>query len=245
MKRRLVTILGASRLMSSAFCDDGNVTKTPPPKSLKKKKIAPKPKKDPKIEVEQTLLKNRVIFLTGSIESKMAVKLCERMVCLDLLNPGEPIILMITSPGGKVNAGLSIVDTIGFIRSPVVAVCAGQCSSMATVILAACDVRLALPNARIMVHSLSVSIRKKSIESVFESAKEHEMKNDRLKKIILDNTTIDSDLLNRLFEKDSFFWPERALELGLLDGIISSFSDMDEYLKKLKKGAASKRSFKI
>jgi len=235
MKRRLIGLLAASRLMSNASCDDGNKTQTHPPKVVKKKKVSSKSKKDSKIEVEQTLLKNRVLFLTGSIESKMAVKLCERMVCLDLLHPGQPIILMITSPGGKVSSGLSIVDTIGFIRSPVVGICAGQCSSMATVILASCDVRLALPNSRIMVHSLSVAIGKKSIESVFESAKEHEIKNDRLKKIILDNTTIDSELLDKMFQKDSYFWPEHALEIGLLDGIISSVSDMEDYLKKLKK----------
>ena len=74
-------------------------------------------------------MKNRTLFFTGSVDAKMVTSLCQKLICLDILHPGKPIVLIISSPGGKVSSGLSLVDTLQFIRSPVIGVVAGQCSS--------------------------------------------------------------------------------------------------------------------
>ena len=108
-------------------------------------------------DIFSRLLKERIIFLTGPIEDQMATLVVAQLLFLEADNPKKEINLYINSPGGVVTSGLSIYDTMQFIRCPVVTLCTGQAASMGSLLLTAGakDMRFALPNARIMVHQPS------------------------------------------------------------------------------------------
>ena len=108
-------------------------------------------------DIYSRLLKERIIFITGPIEDHMAALVCAQLLFLEADNPKKEISLYINSPGGVVTAGMSIYDTMQFIKPPVATLCLGQAASMGSLLLCAGekDMRFALPNARIMVHQPS------------------------------------------------------------------------------------------
>ncbi|MEM6602470.1 MAG: ATP-dependent Clp protease proteolytic subunit, partial [Pseudomonadota bacterium] len=105
-------------------------------------------------DIFSRLLKERIIFLSGQVEDNMATLIVAQLLFLESENPKKDINLYINSPGGVVTAGLSIYDTMHYIKCPVNTVCMGQAASMGSLLLAAgqADMRFALPNARVMVH---------------------------------------------------------------------------------------------
>jgi ATP-dependent Clp protease, protease subunit len=108
-------------------------------------------------DIFSRLLKERIIFLTGPVQDEMATLVVAQLLFLEADNPKKEISLYINSPGGVVTSGLSIYDTMQFIRCPVITLCTGQAASMGSLLLCAGekDMRFALPNARIMVHQPS------------------------------------------------------------------------------------------
>ena len=108
-------------------------------------------------DIFSRLLKDRIIFLTGVVEDGMAALITSQLLFLESENPKKEISMYINSPGGVVTAGMAIYDTMQYIKSPVSTVCIGQAASMGSLLLAAGDpdMRVALPNARIMVHQPS------------------------------------------------------------------------------------------
>jgi ATP-dependent Clp protease, protease subunit len=108
-------------------------------------------------DIFSRLLKERVIFLTGPVEDGMASLICAQLLFLEADNPKKEINLYINSPGGVVTSGMSIYDTMQFIKPPVSTLCMGQAASMGSLLLTAGakDMRFALPNARVMVHQPS------------------------------------------------------------------------------------------
>jgi ATP-dependent Clp protease, protease subunit len=112
-------------------------------------------------DIFSRLLKERIIFLTGPVEDGMASLICAQLLFLESENPKKEIAMYINSPGGVVTAGLAIYDTMQYIKSPVSTVCMGMAASMGSLLLqaGAPGQRIALPNARIMVHQPSGGFR--------------------------------------------------------------------------------------
>src|ERR1700755_1885217 len=108
-------------------------------------------------DIFSRLLKERIIFLTGPVEDGMAALICSQLLFLESENPKKEISMYINSPGGVVTSGLAIYDTMQYIKSPVSTVCMGMAASMGSLLLCAgaAGQRIALPNARIMVHQPS------------------------------------------------------------------------------------------
>jgi len=106
-------------------------------------------------DIFSRLLKDRIIFLTGVVEDGMASLITSQLLFLESENPKKEISMYINSPGGVVTAGMAIYDTMQYIKCPVSTVCIGQACSMGSLLLAAgeADMRVALPNARVMVHN--------------------------------------------------------------------------------------------
>src|SRR5579883_2601656 len=115
------------------------------------------PRGERAFDIYSRLLRERIVFLTGPVEDTMASLVVAQLLFLEAENPKKEIALYINSPGGLVSAGLSIYDTIQFIRCPVSTLCLGQAASMGSLLLAAGKPgsRYSLPNARIMVHQPS------------------------------------------------------------------------------------------
>ena len=112
-------------------------------------------------DVYSRLLKDRIVFLSGVVRDEMAMSICAQLLFLEAENPKKEISLYINSPGGAVTSGMAIYDTMQYISCPIATVCMGQAASMGSLLLAAGskDMRIALPNARIMVHQPSGGFR--------------------------------------------------------------------------------------
>ena len=108
-------------------------------------------------DIYSRLLRDRIIFLSGPVEDSMAASITAQLLFLESENPKKEISMYINSPGGVVTSGMAIYDTMQYIKSPVSTVCIGQACSMGSLLLAAgeADMRIALPNARVMVHQPS------------------------------------------------------------------------------------------
>src|SRR6202008_4951827 len=108
-------------------------------------------------DIFSRLLKQRIIFLTGAVFDQVSSLICAQLLYLESENPSKDVSFYINSPGGVVSAGLAIYDTMQYIRSPVSTVCIGQAASMGSLLLCAGEkgMRIALPNARVMVHQPS------------------------------------------------------------------------------------------
>jgi len=123
--------------------------------------IEPTSRGERAFDIFSRLLRDRIIFLNGVVEDNMASLICAQLLFLESENPKKEISMYINSPGGVVTAGMAIYDTMQYIKSPVSTVCIGQAASMGSLLLAAGEsgMRVALPNARIMVHQPSGGFR--------------------------------------------------------------------------------------
>ena len=174
-------------------------------------------------DIYSRLLKERVIFLTGPIEDVVANLVVAQMLYLEAENPDKDISLYINSPGGSVTSGLSIYDTMQFIKPDVSTLCIGQAASMGAVLLAggAKGKRQALPNSRVMIHQVlggfqgqasDIEIHTKEILSIKAKLNEILAKHSGQK---VDKVAKDSD-------RDNFMSPDEAVKYGLIDNVVDS-----------------------
>ena len=174
-------------------------------------------------DIYSRLLKERVIFLTGPIEDYGANLVVAQMLFLEAENPDKDIHLYINSPGGSVTSGMSIYDTMQFIKPDVSTLCIGQAASMGAVLLAggAKGKRQALPNSRVMIHQVlggfqgqasDIEIHTKEILSIKAKLNEILAKHSGQK---VDKVAKDSD-------RDNFMSPDEALKYGLIDNVVDS-----------------------
>ncbi|KYH12725.1 ATP-dependent Clp protease proteolytic subunit [Neorickettsia sp. 179522] len=173
-------------------------------------------------DIFSRLLKERVVFLTGPIEDGMASLIVAQLLFLEAENPEKDIFMYINSPGGVVTAGLSIYDTMQYIRPSVSTVCVGQAASAASLILAsgAKGKRFALPHSRVMVHQPSGGVRGQATDMeihVKEILKLKRMINEIYRK----HTGETIKKIETLLERDTFLSPEEAKKVGLIDDIIT------------------------
>lgn len=177
-------------------------------------------------DIYSRLLKERVVFLVGPIEDHSANLIVAQMLFLESENPDKDIHLYVNSPGGAVNSGLAIYDTMQFIRPDVSTVCIGQAASMGAVILAggASKKRFALPHSRIMIHQPWGGFQGQATDIDIHAREILEMR-ERLNKILATHTGRDLDLIGGDTERDNFMGGEEAVDYGIIDKVIESRED--------------------
>nr|WP_298249044.1 ATP-dependent Clp endopeptidase proteolytic subunit ClpP [uncultured Halomonas sp.] len=172
-------------------------------------------------DIYSRLLKERVIFLVGPVEDYMANLVVAQLLFLESENPDKDIHLYINSPGGSVTAGMSIYDTMQFIKPDVSTVCIGQAASMGALLLAggAPEKRFCLPNSRMMIHqplggyqgqASDIEIHTREILGI----------RDRLNHILAQHTGQDIDTIARDTDRDNFMDGRQAVEYGLIDAML-------------------------
>ncbi|MBT5489365.1 MAG: ATP-dependent Clp endopeptidase proteolytic subunit ClpP [Halieaceae bacterium] len=174
-------------------------------------------------DIYSRLLKERVIFIVGAIEDHMANLIVAQLLFLESENPDKDVHLYINSPGGSVTAGLSIYDTMQFIKPDVSTMCIGQAASMGAFLLSggAKSKRFILPNARTMIHQPSGGAQGQATDIEIQ-AKEILFLRQRLNSLLADHTGQTIDVIERDTERDRFMSSEQSVEYGLVDEVISS-----------------------
>ena len=171
-------------------------------------------------DIFSRLLKERIVFIAGGIDDSLATTVIAQLLFLESENPKKDISIYINSPGGIVSSGLAIYDTMQYIRCPITTVCIGQAASMGSLLLAAGDKgsRIALPNARVMVHQPSGGFR--GVASDIERHAEEiiELKR-RLNEIYVKHTGQEYETIERKLDRDSFMTAEEACEFGIVDKV--------------------------
>lgn len=174
-------------------------------------------------DIYSRLLKERIIFITGQVEDHMASLICAQLLFLESENPDKDIAMYINSPGGVVTSGLSIYDTMQYIRPDVSTVCLGQACSMGSLLLAAgaAGKRYALPNSRIMVHQPSGGAQGQATDIQIQAQEILTLKK-RLNEIYVHHTGQKFDDIETALERDRFMQPTEAKEFGLIDEVVDS-----------------------
>jgi ATP-dependent Clp protease protease subunit len=177
-------------------------------------------------DIYSRLLKERVIFLVGPVNDMSANLVVAQMLFLEAENPDKDIYLYINSPGGSVTAGMSIYDTMQFIKPDVSTLCIGQAASMGAFLLAAGakNKRFSLPNSRIMIHQPSGGFQGQSTDIEIH-AKEILYLRAKLNDILAHHTGRTADEIDRDTERDNFMSAEQSVSYGLIDRVINSRSD--------------------
>ena len=180
-------------------------------------------------DLPSRLLRERIIFITGPIDDNVAASICMQLLFLEAENPKKEISMYINSPGGVVTSGLSIYDTMQFIRCPVSTTVMGQAASMGSLLLTAGErgMRFALPNSRIMVHQPSGGYQGQ-VTDILIHAKEVESLKRRLNEIYVHHTGRDYQTIEDALERDNFFTSEAALAFGLIDKVIEKRASPDD-----------------
>ena len=171
-------------------------------------------------DIFSRLLKERIIFLTGPVEDGMSSLICAQLLFLESENPKKEISMYINSPGGVVTAGMAIYDTMQYIKSPISTVCMGMAASMGSFLLTAGEKgqRVALPNARIMVHQPSGGFRGQA--SDIERHAEDIIKTKRqLNELYSKHTGQPIEVIERTLDRDYFMSSEEAKAFGLIDHV--------------------------
>ncbi len=176
-------------------------------------------------DIYSRLLKERIVFLVGTVNDSVASLITAQLLYLESENPKKEISFYINSSGGLVTAGLGIYDTMQFIKPPVSTLCIGQASSMGSFLLAAGEngKRLSLPNSRIMVHQPSAGYQGQATDIEIH-AKEILALKSRLNKIYSKHTRKNEDEIKKVLERDKFMTPTEAKDFGLIDDVVEKRS---------------------
>jgi ATP-dependent Clp protease, protease subunit len=174
-------------------------------------------------DIYSRLLKERVIFLVGPVNDMTANLVVAQLLFLEAENPDKDISLYINSPGGSVTAGMSIYDTMQFIKPDVSTLCIGQAASMGAFLLAAGakDKRFSLPNSRIMIHQPSGGFQGQSTDIEIH-AKEILYLRAKLNEILAHHTGRTADEIDRDTERDNFMSAAQSVTYGLIDKVIEN-----------------------
>ena len=172
-------------------------------------------------DIYSRLLKERVIFIVGQVEDHMANLVVAQLLFLESENPDKDIALYINSPGGSVSAGLSIYDTMQFIKPDVSTMCVGQAASMGAILLAGGTKgkRYALPHSRMMIHQPLAGFQGQASDIDIHAREVLETR-DRLNKILSKHTGQTVEKIGRDTERDNFMGGESAVAYGLIDRVM-------------------------
>jgi len=181
------------------------------------------PRGERAFDIYSRLLKDNVIFAVGSIEDHMANLIIAQMLFLESENPSKDVSLYINSPGGSITSGLSIYDTMQFIKPDVSTICVGQAASMGAILLAGGTKgkRYSLPNSRIMIHQ-PISGFQGQASDIDIQAKEILKLRQRLNEILSTHTGKTEQQIASDTDRDNFMKASEALEYGLIDTVLSN-----------------------
>jgi len=181
------------------------------------------PRGERAFDIYSRLLKDNIIFAVGSIEDHMANLIIAQMLFLESENPSKDVSLYINSPGGSITSGLSIYDTMQFIKPDVSTICVGQAASMGAILLAggAKGKRYSLPNSRIMIHQ-PISGFQGQASDIDIQAKEILKLRQRLNEILSTHTGKTDQQIASDTDRDNFMKASEALEYGLIDIVLSN-----------------------
>ena len=181
------------------------------------------PRGERSFDIYSRLLKDNIIFAVGSIEDHMANLIIAQMLFLESENPSKDVSLYINSPGGSITSGLSIYDTMQFIKPDVSTICVGQAASMGAILLAGGTKgkRYSLPNSRIMIHQ-PISGFQGQASDIDIQAKEILKLRQRLNEILSTHTGKTDQQIAADTDRDNFMKASEALEYGLIDIVLSN-----------------------
>lgn len=174
-------------------------------------------------DIFSRLLKERIIFVSGPIHDGMSTLIVAQLLFLEAENPSKEISMYINSPGGVVTSGLSIYDTMQYIKPKVSTLCVGQAASMGSLLLAAGEpgMRFSLPNSRIMVHQPSGGFQGQASDIALHAKEILELR-DRLNGIYVKHTGQALKKVEAALDRDNFMTAEEARDWGLIDEIVDS-----------------------
>ena len=174
-------------------------------------------------DIFSRLLKERIIFVNGPVHDGMSTLICAQLLFLEAENPSKEIAMYINSPGGVVTSGLSIYDTMQYIRPKVSTLVIGQAASMGSVLSVGGEkgMRFSLPSSRIMVHQPSGGFQGQATDIMIHAAETQKIK-DKLIDIYVKHTGNDRDTVYAALERDNFMSPEEAKAWGHIDEILET-----------------------
>ncbi|HIF50471.1 MAG TPA: ATP-dependent Clp endopeptidase proteolytic subunit ClpP [Thiotrichaceae bacterium] len=184
-------------------------------------------------DIYSRLLKERIIFLVGPVEDNVANVIVAQLLFLESENPDKDIHFYINSPGGSVTAGLSVYDTMQFIKPNVSTMCLGQAASMGALLLTggAKGKRYSLPHSRVMIHQPLGGFQGQATD-IDIHAREILYVRERLNTIMADHTGQSLETIQKDTERDNFMSAEAARDYGLIDTVLNERSSLDEDEKK-------------
>jgi ATP-dependent Clp protease protease subunit len=173
-------------------------------------------------DIYSRLLKDRIIMLTGEVNDYVASSIVAQMLFLEAQDPDKDIYFYINSPGGVITSGLSMYDTMNYIKPDIVTICIGQAASMGAFLLSSGTKgkRYALPHARIMIHQPSGGAQGQSTDIQIQ-AKEIQRLKDTLNELLADQTGKPVKRIEKDTERDFFMSSQEALEYGLIDKVLT------------------------
>lgn len=185
--------------------------------------------------IDQHLFESRTIFVSGEVESEMAVKVNRQLLAMERSNPNAPIVLWIDSPGGEIHSGFSIYDTARFIQPRVITLVAGLAASMGSVIslCAEKEDRLSFPNAKLLIHQplISGAIRGQASDLAIHAQDIIETKK-KLHRLYAERTGTPVEKFVEFMERDKWLLPKEAQDLGLISKIISTRKELEAHVKR-------------
>jgi len=178
-------------------------------------------------DIYSRLLKERVVFIVGSVEDHMANLIVAQLLYLESENPDKDIHLYINSPGGSVTAGLSVYDTMQFVNCDVSTICVGQAASMGALLLGggAAGKRFALPHSRVMMHQPSAGYSGQATDIDIHAKEVLQIKR-RLNEIMARHTGQTVKQIEKDLERDNFMSGEEAVKYGLIDIVLQQRAEM-------------------
>ena len=184
-------------------------------------------------DIYSRLLKERIIFLTGEVEDHMCSLIVAQLLFLESENPDKEISIYINSPGGVVTAGLSVYDTMQYIKPKVGTLCIGQAASMGSLLLTAGEpgMRFATPNARIMIHQPSGGFRGQASDIEIHAQEILSLRR-RLNDMYVKHTGQKLPVIEKAMDRDNFMAADVALKFGLIDEIVANRADPKVEAKK-------------
>ena len=173
-------------------------------------------------DIYSRLLKDRIIMLSGEVNDQVASTIVAQLLFLEAEDPDKDIYLYINSPGGVITSGMSIYDTMNYIKPDICTICIGQAASMGAFLLSAGTKgkRYSLPNSRIMIHQPSGGAQGQSTDIQIQ-AKEIQRMKDSLNAMIAEQTGKTIETIEKDTERDNFMSAEEACAYGLIDEVIT------------------------
>ena len=225
----MIELFGGVAHASQATPSQGRFSRDPITGALVPMVIENTSRGERSFDIFSRMLRERIVFVTGEVEDQMASLIVAQLLFLESENPSKDISMYINSPGGVVTAGMAIHDTMQYIRPRVSTVCIGQAASMGSFLLAAGEpgMRVALPQARIMVHQPSGGARGMASDIEIQ-AREILRLRERLNSLYVKYTGKTLTEIEKALDRDTFLEADEAKEFGIVDKVFESRPDAEQ-----------------